>query len=224
MGGSSLDEQKITDIVMALRDPMASKVEKLCDEAEARSGPLDHISQTSDGPPKPRKLSITQKKARKKALTAAGCAVEAQQTATKAAGDANNAIHIDILDDSQAADPEIKVPKVRMPQIDRVRSESMSETPTAASPAPIAPHPSPPGHASIAGQSPQVIQISKRSEQRRSSSVRNKRHPQDGPLPERVLAERRNNIQRPDSVIFGNGMAGPGMLVPMVAEIGRAHV
>ena len=214
----SFDEQKIKDIVMTLLDPIASEVDKLCEKVEAYLSPLDHISPTSDRPPKPRKLSFAQKHSQKKALAAARPAVEAQQTATQPTGVANDAVHGDIPDASQAAKPEIKVPKVRMPQIDSIRSASLSGTPAAASPAPIAPHPSPPGNASVAGHSPPAMQILKRPEQRRSSLARNERHPQDGPLPERVVAERRNSMQRRDSTVFRNSMAGPGMMSPMVMD------
>ena len=215
-GGNSLDEQKIKDIVMTLLTPIAPMDDKLHAKVEACWGPLDHISPMSDGLPQPRKLSFAQNNPHQKAPASGRAAVEAQQTASQPTGVAHDATHTDIP--GLALEPEIKVPKVCMPQIDRVRSRSVSETPGAASPAPISPHPLPPGHGSVSGQSPPAMQILKRPEQRRSSLARLERHPQDDLFPDRVVAERRNSMQRHDSIGVGNGLAGPGMVIPMVMD------
>lgn len=217
-GQNSLREQKIKDIVMTLLDPIASEVDKLCAKVEVYLGPLDHISPTSDGPPEPRKHSSARKNSQRKALAATRAVVEAQQTATQPTRDANDAFHTDIPNAFQAGEPETKVPKVRLPQIDRIRSESMSENLAAASPAPIVPHPSPPGHASVAGRSSPAMRILQRPEQRRLALMRNETQPHDDPLPERVVAERGNSMQRRDRIVFGNEMAGSGMMSPMMEE------
>lgn len=213
----ALGEQEIEDIVMQLLDAIASKIDRICAKIEAYLGPLDHLSPNDDGSPKP-KLTHAQKKNQKRAIAVARAAVETQQTSVPATRDANSAAQTEISGTSPDAESEVEVPKVRMRQIDRIRSESISKTPAAASPAPIAPHPSPPSRLAVTAQPPMAMQILKCPGQRSPSLARSETHLQDGPLPERVAMGRRKSMQRRDSMGFGNGMAGQGMMSPMAMD------
>lgn len=213
--GAALGEQKIKYIVMQLLDAIASNIDRMCAKIEAYLGPLGHLSPKDDESPKPKKLTHAQTNNQKRAIAVARAAVETQQTSVFATGDANSAAQTEISSTSPGVEPEVKVPKVCMPQIDRIRSESMSETPA---PAPIAPHSSPTSRLAVTAQPLPAMQILKSPEQMSSSLARSERHPQDGPLSERVVVERRNSMQRRDSMGFGNGMARQGMMSPMAMD------